>query len=269
MLCHDPGFARLALEPDAAHAARPVGALGLRDVLSLRLASGGRAPTLAEVLASARALSSPATRRLIVELKAEPEPGEGEAAAAARGLAAARALVALLVGRPDLGAQVELVMSFDAPLCRAFKRAAVAALGAARAPRVLLLSELPARGAAAAAARAGERLLRARFFAPARYFEGGEVEREPAKLLDEWLRCDDGGEGGGLRLDGIYVEYERGMLATPETRARLAALRAAAGGVVGVWAHPHQPDDTLRVARALVDAGVTYVNTDFQAAFLG
>ena len=80
---------------------------------------------------------------------------------------------------------------------------------------------------------------------------------------------DDGGEGGGLRLDGIYVEYERGMLATPETRARLAALRAAAGGVVGVWAHPHQPDDTLRVARALVDAGVTYVNTDFQAAFLG
>ena len=254
VLCHDANFRRLALG-GSRKVDEPLVNLTLRDVKRLRLASGVSAPTLEAVLVAARELSpSPlggAPCQLVVELKGEGEGcqlgGGGDAAVAA-------ALVALLEARPELAAHVAVVMSFDAPLCRACKRAFAtsAALGRAAAPRVLLLTRLPEPGKSGCV-----RELAARFF-------GGDAaaSEAAARELEAWVRGD---RADGVALDGAYVEYEPKM---ERDAPRLARVIEACGGALGVWINTCGTGDALSTAHALAGAGVSFVNSDFQATFL-
>ena len=75
-----------------------------------------------------------------------------------------------------------------------------------------------------------------------------------------------------LGLDGLYIEFQPEML-QPEGKARLQKLTAAVGAV-GVWGRevaadggPGDPDD-LATLQQLVDAGVTFINSDLPRSFL-
>ena len=253
VLCHDTNFRRLALG-GSRKVDEPLVNLTLRDVKRLRLASGASAPTLEAVLVAARELSPAhggAPCQLVVELK-----GEGDAAARGGGgdAAVAAALVTLLEARPELAVHVAIVMSFDAPLCRACKRAFTSTtLSAATAPRVLLLTRLPEPGECGGCGRK----LAARFF-------GGDAAASEAAAheLEAWVRGD---RADGVALDGAYVQYEPGM---EHDATRLAHTIAACGGELGVWIDTCGTGDALSTAHALAGLGVTYVNTDFPRSFL-
>ena len=257
VLCHDQNFARLALasvsSSKRALADTPLGGLTLSDVKHLPLASGASAPTLVSVLEAARAESPHHDRacRLVVELKGLHD----DDADAGGGVASALALVALLEARPELVPHVAVIMSFDAPLCRACKKALreSAALAAARAPRVLVLTHLPEPDQPGC-----DRELAARLFG-----DDGDAADENARALAAWVRGDP--SAGDVELDGAYIEYEPEM---EHDAARLARVIEACGGVLGVWTHACGPGDGLSTARALVGAGVSFVNSDFQATFL-
>jgi len=79
----------------------------------------------------------------------------------------------------------------------------------------------------------------------------GDEERLD-KDIDRMLKVED-----GLYLDGVYIEW------TPELTGRQAPIlrRLCERCIVGVWQYAHS-EDTYIEARALVDLGVRFVNTD-------
>lgn len=99
VLGHDENFLRLALDSNAANAARSIGELTFRELISLPLKSGNRPPLLIDVLRSARAISDHA--KLVIEIK----PGNESSSLA---------LARLLLRHPDLREAVAMIMSFDA-----------------------------------------------------------------------------------------------------------------------------------------------------------
>jgi len=229
ILCHDHDFKRLALNPDAASAAKPVGELTMGDLARLPLRSGSTAPRLADVLQTCRMIGGPA--RMVVEVK----PANFEAV---------EILSELHKSDPALFEAVSVLMSFDLATARAAATLVNGCFGdsPARRPLVFYLRKcVPA-------------------------VEGAplSVKALDFSFVDELL---GGGETGHPELDGLYIQYEPEMVepghAASETFAKLCARCT-----VGVWG-ASGANDTLQTAEKLTAAGATFVNTDLPDGFLG
>jgi len=231
VLCHDNTFSRLALNPATPDASKLLGDLTMKDLHKLRLKDGSRAPELEDLLVSAQISGDHA--KLVVEIKYN-------------NAFAAVPLCELFTRRPELVESVAVVMSFDHRVIRTFankykeeirdKQVPVASH-----PKLLLLTCRPGDGLP------------------------HEVEWSidwdlPVQTANTWIRGTD----GEAQLDGIYVQYEPGMLG-PKGGATVTEL--CEENIVGVWGSKKDPD-TYDVLEQLRNLGPTFVNTDLPRSFV-
>lgn len=229
ILCHDANFKRLALDPSAARATAPIGDLTVGQLAGLPLKSGSTAPRLVDVLRSCRAIGGPA--RMVVEIK--PENPE-----------AVQVLADMHTADPNLFDTVSVVMSFDLEMAQQSaslmtERFAGVSLDAR--PAVLYL-------------RATED-----YYGPLLSLSALDTA-----IVDKYLSGTD--EAKPAPLDGLYIQFEQGMLTSGDPVAEnLKTLCQRC--VVGVWGVPEE-QDTVGVAQQLVDLGVSFVNTDMPSSFV-
>jgi glycerophosphoryl diester phosphodiesterase len=230
VLCHDSNFKRLALF-DSNNSLRPVSELTFRELIALPLKSGQRPPLLTDVLSSAANIGSDA--QLVIEIK----PGNAEMP---------RALCGLFYNEPALLQNIGVIMSFDLWVIHRFA-----------AEFQLLENNLKAEG------RYSPRKFKILLLTISDEPEGPpylrlNIENDTLMtILDDWLTASESS------LDGVYLQYEKNMLA--EHHAVLEQLTSKM--VVGVWGYAKKDPDTLEHAANLLAAGVHFINTDMPRTF--
>lgn len=242
VLAHDDDLRRVAREEGAAAltsvVGTPVSRLTKREVRSVALKDGSVVPTLEEVLTAASVIGGDA--RLVVEIKGKDE-------------ACAGAVAALMAKEPELARRVAVVMCFYPESVRAFRKAfprpsSAASKDAPRSsdgadgPLVMLLTVAKARQKSDA-------------------WSGPFVDLKDTSAVEAELKASE--PGAGDELDGLYVEYEPGLVESDAFAAMCARIP------VGVWGRAGLDPDSMEEAQKLVARGVRFVNTDLPVDYFG
>lgn len=261
VMAHDECFKRLALCESCDISSKHVGDLTLSEIFALNLKSGNRPPLLIDCLRSAAAIGKHS--KLIIEIK----PGNSEMVTP---------LARLFQRHCDLTPHVDVIMSFDLFIIDSVSSELSASLPLSSSSRCSTRSSMKGFHSQA---RLGSRdsvsysrscnsileSFRLPYFLLITQKEPGKspgstfcvVSVKDFSPIDGWLLSSN--------IDGVYLEYEPGML-EPEGKRAMQVL--AEKCVVGVWLLGNRDPDTLSVSRRLVEeCGVSYFNTDFPYDF--
>jgi len=247
VLSHDVQLKRIALHPNEEAAKQVVETMDVAQIMALSLKSGVRVPLLQEVLQSACFIPN---AKLVIELK----PSITDVSSM---------LLQLFQTRPEFVKQTAVVMSFDLYLIHNIKEkydeivrpqidsAALAEWDFVRAhpaaaehPKFLWLSCDPSNAI-------NQRTIAAGKWKDNEYLMDITDTQEMLKMIQR----------DTSKLDGVYLQFNPNYMTTNRT----ALDRLVAQCCVGMW--DVQPD-SLECCQALVDAGVSFVNTDLPASFL-
>lgn len=229
VLNHDDSMDRLALMAQddryrkGKHEAG-IHELTLQQVISSPMKSGVRPPMLKEVLDSASVFQH---AQLIIEVKSGKS-----------GQRIAKVLVAFFQDNPSFLKHVPVVMSFDPDVVFHFVKLWPAHL---KRPKLLQLTNKPH---ASVVLEPYEQLID---------FEKGDVSADVEALMVR----------DGMRLDGIYLEWDEHMLGNCKQWVQKLTQKYT----VGVWQYAGGPD-CLSMCSQLVNLGVSHVNTDFPKGYL-
>ena len=307
VLLHDDTLKRLALDPLASVANKPITRMRYDEVSTVPLLSGACAPLLSSVLEAAKRISSGRSDRasnpcgLVIEIK----PGAGS-------LRTARELSSLLTrDRPDLLPFVSVVMSFDLyvaqQFARQFKQKLSIFCGAqssaqdasSRSGSLLFEMDGPAESSPDDGSVQIDQSESAGWHSPVPKImllthTKARIEAYRAKLRSEgkivpkqyatrlYLDFSNPKEaskmvskwmnqGSSAALDGIYCEYDADLFAATTTGSiSLDVFRTLSRSLtMGVWLNAGLGDaDSITVARNCVAAGARFVNTDLPLTFL-
>ena len=257
VVVHDTDMMRLALDPSNESSTKKISDLTFKELISLTLKNGVRAPLLLDILRSAHEIGGNA--QLIIEIK----PGN---------IQVCGALTRLFTRHPELINQIAVIMSFDLWVMHKI-REDLDALNISPSTVTNLDCNDPCLKFGSS------------YMEPCTPFSRQSQINMPKLMLltvadppennyelwvdiadyspvDNWLKNNSTNKS----LDGVYVKFQKDML-TKEGAAELKALSDKY--IVGVWTMLGTDPDEYRVMKALAqECAISYFNTDLPRNFL-
>ena len=257
VVVHDTDMMRLALDPSNDSSAKNISDLTFKELISLTLKNGVRAPLLLDTLRSAHEIGGNA--QLVIEIK----PGN---------IQVCGALTRLFTRHPELINQIAVIMSFDLWAMHKL-REDLDALNIS--PSTLTHPDHndpclkhgssymePCSSFSSTLQINMPKLMLLTVADPPDNNYELWVDIADYSPIDSWLTNNSTNKS----LDGVYVKFQDDML-TEEGAAELKALSDKY--VVGVWTKLGTDPDEYRVMKALAqECSISYFNTDLPRNFL-